>query len=152
MSGSEPRDLRHYPRRVDLRERQRVAVYGLLLVEHRVLLARASSLSAQPGRWFLPGGGLDFGETPETCVVREFQEEAGLDVTPRALLDVVAEVTELPGRGERLHTVRVIYDVGLLGGSLRSERDGTTDGVGWYPIADAFALPLMPFVRKVLGG
>ena len=135
---------------MDLRERQRVAVYGLLRSERGVLLARSSNLSAVPGRWFLPGGGLDFGETPQAAVVREFQEEAGLTVEPTALRDVVAEVTDLPERGERLHTVRVVYDVNLLCGTLRPEADGTTDEVAWFGLPEALALPLMPFVRALL--
>lgn len=137
-------------RPVNLEERQRVAAYGLLVVEGRVLLARASASSAVPGRWFLPGGGLDFGETPESCVVREFEEEAGLAVQPRTLRQVLTDVTDLPERGERLHTVRVIYDVDLLGGTPRPETGGTTDEMGWYLLFEALDLPLMSFVRAML--
>lgn len=32
------------------------------------------------GLWELPGGGLDFGEDPKSCLVREIKEEMGLDV------------------------------------------------------------------------
>jgi 8-oxo-dGTP pyrophosphatase MutT (NUDIX family) len=30
------------------------------------------------GMWEFPGGGLDFGETPQECIIREMKEEAGL--------------------------------------------------------------------------
>ncbi len=33
------------------------------------------------GWWELPGGGLDWGETPQECLSREIQEEMGLTVT-----------------------------------------------------------------------
>ncbi|NTW89531.1 MAG: NUDIX hydrolase [Candidatus Moranbacteria bacterium] len=32
------------------------------------------------GVWELPGGGLDFGESPQQCLAREIQEEMGLEV------------------------------------------------------------------------
>ncbi|MDO8429273.1 MAG: NUDIX hydrolase [Candidatus Daviesbacteria bacterium] len=33
------------------------------------------------GYWEVPGGGLDWGESPEECLKREIQEEMGLTVT-----------------------------------------------------------------------
>lgn len=38
------------------------------------------------GWWELPGGGLDWGESPQECVKRELQEEMGLEVTDVAAL------------------------------------------------------------------
>ena len=32
--------------------------------------------------WMLPGGGMEDGETPEACVIRETEEETGLIVRP----------------------------------------------------------------------
>ena len=138
------------PRNPPLRRRQRTAAYGLLLEQDQVLLVRASSAVGEPGRWWLPGGGIDFGERPTDCVVREFQEETGLSVEPVGLLDVVAEVTDVPERGEQIHTVRVLYRVRALGGELRPEQAGTTDAASWHPLDDALDLPLMAFVRTVL--
>ncbi|HVY72902.1 MAG TPA: NUDIX hydrolase [Candidatus Paceibacterota bacterium] len=33
------------------------------------------------GWWELPGGGLDWGETPQECIRREVREETGLEIT-----------------------------------------------------------------------
>ena len=41
------------------------------------------------GVWALPGGFLDQGETFQTCALREFKEEAGIDLEALALIESV---------------------------------------------------------------
>jgi len=50
----------------------------------QVLLARESA----DGKWSLPGGWANVGQTPKEVAVKEVQEETGLDVTPVSLLAV----------------------------------------------------------------
>jgi 8-oxo-dGTP pyrophosphatase MutT (NUDIX family)/catechol 2,3-dioxygenase-like lactoylglutathione lyase family enzyme len=131
--------------------RQRIAAYAVIRDgSGRVLLVRASALSHFPGLWFLPGGGVDHGEQPEDAVRREVLEETGLDVRVRGLTTVQSDVAPLPDDGCLLHTVRLVYDVDVLSGVVRAERDGTTEEVRWCA-QDAMAdLPLIPFVRPAL--
>ncbi len=130
---------------------QRIAAYAVCTDAFgRVLLVRASRLSHFPGRWFLPGGGVDHGEHPEGALRREVLEETALDVRVASLRTVLSDVTTLPDDGSLLHTVRFVYDVEILGGALQSERDGTTDAVRWCHPDESSALPLMPFVSIVL--
>ena len=78
----------------------------------------------------LPGGGVDFGESPRECVVREFTGETGLTVVSIGLHDIVADVTTLTDPFEDVQTVRVLFRViRLVGGTLRTEVAGTTDVV-----------------------
>jgi 8-oxo-dGTP diphosphatase len=127
-----------------------VAAYGVLTRSGQILLVQASSRSDAPDTWWLPGGGVDFGEHPRECVVREFLEETGLNVTCGELLDVVSDVTDWPHVRESVHTLRLLYGVAHVDGVLRAETDGTTDAVAWHPLEDASRLPLIPFVRDVL--
>jgi ADP-ribose pyrophosphatase YjhB (NUDIX family) len=128
---------------------RRVGAYGICCDgSGRVLLARNSDLSAFPGQWTLPGGGVDQGEHPDDAVVREFGEETGLRVRVDGLRTVMADVLRLPS-GDLEHTDRIVYDVSIVGGSLRAEVDGTTDLVEW---ADPEGpLPLTPFTAVLLG-
>src|SRR5688500_10307917 len=52
----------------------RVAVKALIIQNNTVLLVRESD----DDLWTFPGGGVDHGETVETSLVRELQEELGI--------------------------------------------------------------------------
>lgn len=54
-----------------------------------ILLLKRAAGAAQ-GSWYLPGGVLDPGETPEQCALRELHEESGLVPTgPPRLISVI---------------------------------------------------------------
>lgn len=56
----------------------RVSIKGLILDETR---KKFVVILEENGWWELPGGGLNWGESPATCLKREIQEEMGLTVT-----------------------------------------------------------------------
>lgn len=69
-----------------------VAVKGVLLENGRAFIVRrADILQDDPiGWWEFAGGTLEFSESPEEALVREYHEETGLDVTPERLLYVTS--------------------------------------------------------------
>jgi 8-oxo-dGTP diphosphatase len=132
------------------RKRQRIAAYGVCLDDDgRLLLARASPAITLRGRWFLPGGGVDHGESPTVSLTREMEEESGLTVTVGPLLDVLSDVRTIPD-GTNLHTVRIIYRVASWSGTLRPEVNGTTDAVGWFTPQEVRGMPLAHYVQIVV--
>lgn len=56
-----------------------VAVIGR---EGKLLLIRRSDNVAAPGKYCFPGGAIEAGETQEMALVRELQEELGVEVEP----------------------------------------------------------------------
>ncbi len=132
------------------RRRQRIAAYGVCRDDAgRILLARASPAITLQGRWFLPGGGVDHGESPTESLTREMHEESGLVVSVGPLLDVLSDVRTIPD-GTSLHTVRIIYEVTSWSGTLRPEVDGTTDAVGWFTPEEVRDMPLAHYVQIVV--
>ena len=70
----------------------------------RLLLVRRGHPPFE-GRWALPGGYCDWGETTEQCCAREAREETGLTVKVGELLGVYSK----PGRDPRGQTVSLLY-------------------------------------------
>ena len=56
-----------------------VAAVALIDAEGRVLLAQRPEGKSMAGLWEFPGGKVEPGETPEAALVRELQEELGID-------------------------------------------------------------------------
>jgi 8-oxo-dGTP diphosphatase len=135
-----------------LEERQRVAAYGLARRANEILLVRASAATGVPGTWWLPGGGLGFGESPTECVAREFVEETGLRARVGQVLDIVSDLTVLVRAPVRLHSVRIVYGVSVEDGSLQAEAEGSTDAVRWVREQELDELPVIPWLRDVLIG
>ncbi|PVE12105.1 DNA mismatch repair protein MutT [Streptomyces scopuliridis RB72] len=59
-----------------------MVVAGAVYDRGRLLAARRSAPPEVAGRWELPGGKLEPGETPEQALVRELREELGVETEP----------------------------------------------------------------------
>src|SRR3954471_23707028 len=82
-------------------------VVGVALVHGgRVLAARRSYPAATAGRWELPGGKVDVGETPERAAEREIAEELGCHVEVTGWLEPGVEIR--PGLVLRVATARLV--------------------------------------------
>jgi len=79
----------------------------------------------------LPGGGLDFGESPEAGALREVMEETGLTATLDRLIEVQSEVFNFDDRD--MHAIRFIYSISEWSGEPTNELDGSTDLCAFIP-------------------
>ena len=126
-----------------------VRAYGILIDNDRVALVRSSNPRHVPPLWWLPGGGIDFGEAPEDTLIREFLEETGLVVDSPQLLGVTSDVRRRDN-GDKIHTVRIIYSVALVGGELHHEVHGTTDHAAWFNLSDLDTMNVADYARAAI--
>jgi 8-oxo-dGTP pyrophosphatase MutT (NUDIX family) len=130
----------------------RIGAYAVCRRGDEVLVVRASSRTQVEGAWFLPGGGLEFGEAPEAAVLRELTEETGLTGRSPRLLGVTSTLHDRV-EGTSVFTIRLIYslEVDDVGRPLSHELGGTSDEARWVHVGEAAALGAMPYVLEALG-
>ncbi len=117
----------------------RAGVGAVVLDGDQVLLVRRGEPPSQ-GRWSIPGGLIHLGERIEDAVVREVQEECGLDVHLLGLCGVFDRIVsgEPPDEAGpapvRYHYVIIDYVATPTGGSLQAGSDAAE--ARWVPFAE----------------
>ncbi len=79
---------------------------GALVNEQEAVLLQER---ADTGDWGFPGGYMEFGETFEQTVVREFKEDAGIAVEPQRLLKILDHDAYTYPNGDVVQPVNVFY-------------------------------------------
>lgn len=105
----------------DGRGQPRVGVGAVVIHEGRVLLIRRGKEPLR-GRWVVPGGTVELGETLEQALVREIEEETGLTVRPREVVAVFDRILGEDGRVD-YHYVIIDYLCDYVAGEVRAGSD-----------------------------
>jgi 8-oxo-dGTP diphosphatase len=130
-----------------------VGVGAVVVDQGRVLLVQRGREPSK-GKWSLPGGMLELGESLEDGVRREVAEETGLEVKAIELVELIDRVLRETGpEGERVryHYVIADYLCRVVGGSLQAGSDAA--GVRWVERAEwnsHSALALDPITVRVI--
>jgi len=113
-------------------------VPGVVVViekNEQVLLGRRTG-SFGNGKWGLPQGYIEFDEDFLTAATREVEEETGLKVEIRSILNVVSNFLS-----PRLHTLAIVLLARFKSGEPRAADD--LDALEWFPLEGP--LPDMAF-------
>ena len=65
-------------------DRPRVRVAGIVIQENSILLIQ--HIKNEKKYWLVPGGGVDWGESLEDALIREYKEETNLDIEVKEFL------------------------------------------------------------------
>jgi len=110
-----------------------VGVGAVIIKNGKILLEKRKS---EPGRgkWSIPGGLVELGESVSQTVVREVAEETGLEVCEPELIDVVDNVVRDENGEVKYHFVIIDFFVKLKGGELKAQSDA--DELRWVPLGE----------------
>ena len=114
--------------------------------EGRILLVRHVE-----GRWQLPGGAVDPGETPSETARRECREELGAVVEPVRLAGVFGgpEHRIRYANGDDAAWVATVFEGRLVEGEP-APGDDEVDAVGWFCVGELESLEQSPATRSIL--
>ena len=124
----------------------RVGVALIITTDDHVLLIKRKGSHGE-GTWAVPGGHLEFGESPEECAIREAKEEVNVQVTDVRFRAITNDVFEV----EDKHYVTIFMEATLAGGEPTINAADEVAEVGWFAWI-ALPQPLFLPLRNLLNG
>ncbi len=127
-----------------------VSAVALVDIDGRVLLTQRPKGKSMAGLWEFPGGKVEPGETPEAALIRELQEELGIDTWESCL----APLSFASHSYEDFHLLMPLFACRKWQGQPRGKEG---QALKWvrptqlrdYPMPPA-DLPLIPVLRDWL--
>ena len=133
-------DTRSYP------DRPFVGVGAVIVADGKVVLIKRR-YEPLAGRWSLPGGAVEVGETLEECVAREMLEETGLEVEVESDLGDIRYL--YVWEGVRVRKRVHFFLMRATGGDV-TNHDAEMEDVRWFPLRAAIKRAAYKGEREVI--
>jgi len=110
-----------------------IGVGAVIIKDGKILLEKRKNEPGK-GKWSIPGGLVELGENVEQTVMREVEEETGLEVEKPEHIDVVDNIIRDESGRVKYHFVIIDYFMRLKGGTLKAASDA--EELKWVPLSD----------------
>ena len=124
----------------------RVGVAVIFMRNNRLLLIKRKK-SHGAGSWAVPGGHLEFGESPEECAIRETREEVGLEISDVRFVAITNDVFP----ENNLHYITIWMKGDCPSGEPKKASQDEVAELGWFSW-DALPSPLFIPLENLING
>ena len=112
------------------------SVAGVVIKDNKVLLAR-HTYGGGKGMLIIPGGYVNYGETPQQALKREFMEETNIEVEPQNII----------GIRFNMHDWYIVFYAEYISGEAQSDNDENSE-VLWLDVEHALSRDDVPELTK----
>ncbi len=117
--------------------------FVLIEKESKYLLIQEASFKWR-GKWFLPGGRVKKGESPDDAVIRETWEEAGCRVKLEGIFYIKCY------EGFFTNKLHIFYTGSIVDNSIKTFEDRHSMGAKWFTYDEVKRLPVRQKMIKIL--
>lgn len=114
---------------------------AIVVRDNKVLVC----INKEEGHKFFPGGHVEFGESVEEALVREFKEETGAEITDIKFIDVVEN--RYIDKEQKRHEINLVYKA-----KIAEDKDTVSQelhiGFEWLDIEFFPKVDILPFELK----
>ena len=111
---------------------------GVCIKDNKVLLVR-HTYGAGKGKLIIPGGFVEYGESPQEAVKREFLEETGIMIEPK----------EIIGIRFNSHDWYIVFAAEYVSGTPVSDGDENSEVI-WMDVSEALTRDDVPELTKIM--
>ena len=124
-----------------MQEYKQLGSYGLIRKDKKILLIK-KVIGPYDGKLDLPGGTIEFGETPKEALKREFKEETGLEISEYKLFDTDSVCFNWQYKEDltlKVHHIGIFYEITDYKGKIKNnilidEENDDSLGFSFYDI------------------
>jgi len=129
-----------------MREKPVVGVGAVIIKDGKILLVKRGN-EPNKGKWSIPGGLVNTGESLEDALKREIMEEVGFEIEVDDVVCVSEEIFR-DGNGVKYHYIVIDFFVDVIGGKLRAGSDAVD--AKWVKLNEIDSLDVVDFVKKLV--